>query len=395
MRLIHLTTVGMSLRFLCGQPRYMGWRGLEVQAISSPGVDLDEFAEREGVQAYAVPMERRLRPLRDLVALFRIWRILRIVRPCVVHAHTPKAGLLGMMAAWFARVPVRIYHLHGLEYLDRTGVLRLLLRFADRTACALANRVLCVSRSNRAIAIADGICPAEKIRVLLSGTVNGVDTERFSPPDADSKHAARAALGLSDQGFVVGFVGRVVREKGIVELADAWRILREEFPDLRLLIVGQHERQGDPAAREAMERLASDRRVIFTGLEWETPPLYAAMDVLVLPTYREGFGVAALEAAAMGLPAIATRIPGCVDAVMDGMTGTLVPPHDGPSLAGAIRTYRMNPELRRLHGRVGRMRVLAQFRQEALWAATGDEYLALMAERGLAGSAPVQGWMDG
>jgi len=331
-------------------------------------------------------MERRITPLRDLVALFRIWRILRTARPCVVHAHTPKAGLLGMVAAWLARVPVRIYHLHGLEHLNRTGLLRRLLRFTDRTACALANRVLCVSRSNREIAIADAICPAHKIRVLLNGSINGVDTERFSPPDAASRHAAREALGLSDQAFVVGFVGRVVREKGLVELADAWRVLRDEFPDLRLLIVGGHERQRDPVPQEVMERLASDRRVILRGQDWDTPRMYAAMDVLVLPTHREGFGVAALEAAAMGLPVIATRIPGCVDAVLDGVTGTLVPAHDAPSLAAAIRNYRTDPELRRLHGRAGRMRVLGQFRQEAMWRATADEYHALMAEHGLAAS---------
>jgi glycosyltransferase involved in cell wall biosynthesis len=389
-RLIHLTTVPMSLRFLAGQPRYMSEHGFEVRAISSPGVELERFAQSEGVQVHAVPMERRITPLLDLIALYRIWRILRSVRPSVVHAHTPKAGLLGMVAAWLARVPVRIYHLHGLEFLNRTGfpgLFRLLLRVTDWTACALSDRVLCVSRSNREIAIADRICAEQKIRVLLDGSINGVDPERFFPPDAASKHAARAALGLSDQVFVVGFVGRVVREKGIVELADAWRVLRDEFRDLHLLLVGPLEER-DPVPQEVLECLESDSRVIIRGLDWETPRMYAAMDALVLPTYREGFGVVALEAAAMGLPVVATRIPGCVDAVLDGVTGTLVPPRDASSLAAALRRYRADAELRCQHGRAGRARILERFRQEALWAATADEYRALMADRGLAGSHP-------
>jgi glycosyltransferase involved in cell wall biosynthesis len=292
-----------------------------------------------------------------------------------------------MVAAWLARVPVRIYHVHGLPFLTRTGFLHWLLRFTERITCALADRVLCVSRSNREVAIADRICARQKIRVLLDGSINGVDTDRFFPADAASKHAARAALGLSDQAFVVGFVGRVVREKGIVELADAWRVLRESFLDLHLLLVGWLE-AGDPVPQEVLERLKADPRAIMRGRDWETPPLYAAMDTLVLPTYREGFGLAALEAAAMGLPVVATRIPGCVDAVLDGLTGTLVPPRDAASLAAAIRRYREDAELRRLHGCAGRVRILERFRREALWAATAGEYRALLAERGLAGSHP-------
>jgi glycosyltransferase involved in cell wall biosynthesis len=387
LRLVHLTTVPMSLRFLTGQPPYMSERGFEVQAISSPGVELQGFSQREGVQVHAIRMERRISPLRDLVALLRIWRTLRSLRPSIVHAHTPKAGLLGMIAARFARVPVRIYHLHGLEFETRTGFLRWLLRFTDWIACALANRVLCVGRSTREGAIAEGICARQKIHLLGGGSINGVDTERFFPPDPASRHAARAALGLSDQALVVGFVGRVVREKGIVELANAWRVLRDEFPHIRLLLVGPVEAR-DPVPKEVLERLRSDPRVIIRGLDWETPRLYAAMDMLVLPTYREGFPVTLLEAGAMGLPVVATRIPGCVDAVVDGVTGTLVPARDASPFAAAIRRYCANAELRRSHGREARVRILQHFRQETLWAATAEEYRALVAERGLASPDP-------
>src|SRR5262249_50111075 len=157
----------------------------------------------------------------------------------------PKAGLLGMIAAWLARVPVRIYHLHGLRFTTRRGLSRLLLRRTEKISCMLAHRVLCVSPSLRDVAVKEGICRAQKARVLLAGSINGIDVERFQPADGQAKAAARAALKMPLEAFVVGFVGRVVRDKGIVELASAWRMLRETFADLRLFIIGPVEAE-DP-----------------------------------------------------------------------------------------------------------------------------------------------------
>jgi glycosyltransferase involved in cell wall biosynthesis len=384
-RLLHLTTSPLSLRFLSGQAHHMCERGIEVHVLSSPGAELDSFAAREGVHAHAVQMERRISPLRDLVALFRIFRVLRSIRPRIVHAHTPKAGLLGIVAAWFARVPVRIYHVHGLRFATCRGLRRSLLRSTERISCLLAHRVLCVSRSLCDVAVAQALCSADKIRVLLGGSVNGIDVERFRPANALTRASARTALGISSDAFVIGLVARVVREKGIVELASAWRTLREMFADLRLLVVGPVEPE-DPVPAEVLDLLRSDPRVTLRGLDWETPPLYAAMDLFVLPTYREGLPSSTLEAAAMGLPVVATRIPGCIDTVQDGVTGTLVPPRDIPALVEAIARYRLDPLLRREHGQRGWARVSKEFRQEAIWNATRAEYFALLAERGLRGS---------
>ena len=379
--LLHLATNPMSLGFFAGQARYMRERGFDVHVLSSPGAELASFALREGVKAHTVQMERRITPMRDLVALFRICHVLRSVRPRIVHAHTPKAGLLGILAAWFARVPVRIYHLHGLRYVTCTGWSRLLLRWTERISCSLAHRVLCVSPSLRDVAVEEGICPAKRIRVLLGGSVNGIDVERFQPATTQTRALERVALGIPQEAFVVGFVGRVVREKGIVELATAWRTLREKFADLWLFLVGPVEPQ-DPIPGEVLKLLRSDARVVLRGLDWNTPPLYAGMDLFVLPSYREGLPSSTLEAAAMGLPVIATRIPGCIDTVQDGVTGTLVPPCDAPALIEAIARYRLDPALRQQHGEAGRGRVSREFRQTAIWNATRAEYFALLAQRG-------------
>ena len=175
-------------------------------------------------------------------------------------------------------------------------------------------------------------------------------------------------------------MGRVVRDKGLVELVEAWQTLRAERPELRLLVAGDFEPQ-DPLPPEVEKLLRTDPRVHLTGFVWDMPPLYTAMDVVVLPTYREGFGTVAIEAAAMELPMIATEVPGCVDAVQDGVTGTLVPPRDAATLTEAIRRYLLDPELRRRHGRAGREWVLREFRPEDVWEAQYAEYTRLLQMR--------------
>jgi glycosyltransferase involved in cell wall biosynthesis len=381
---VHLTTVPETLQFLAGQPAFLRERGFEVHAISTAGPDLVEFGEEEGVRCHAVAMERSITPARDLVAVARIVRALHAIGATVVDAHTPKAGLLGMMAARAAGVPVRIYHLHGLRYATTRGPVRALLRTTERLAASLATRVLCVSRSVAEVAVRDGIAPREKITVLLGGSINGVDAERrFRPADAEGRRSARAALGLPPEARVIGFVGRVVREKGVVELRDAWRALRDALPDARLVLVGPREPH-DPIPPEVAAGLEGDPRVTLAGQDRDTVRWFRAMDVVALPSWREGFPVVPLEAAAMALPVVATRVPGCVDAVVDGVTGRLVPPRDPAALAAALRAYLDDPALRAAHGAAARARVLADFEQGRLWAALHREYLSAIAEAGLA-----------
>jgi glycosyltransferase involved in cell wall biosynthesis len=382
-RLLHITTVPQTLSFLSGQSGHMKQQGFEIHALSSPGERLDRFAQREGVPVHPVAMARRITPLKDLVAVWRIARVMGRVRPDLVHGHTPKGGLLGMIAATCRRVPVRIYHIHGLRFMTASGWRRRLLCWTEWLSCRLAHAVLCDSHSIREVAVAERLCPAAKVRVLLSGSVNGVDADgRFDPArvPAEAGPTFRQQHGIPAHAPTLAYIGRIVRDKGLIELADAWQRLRDVFPDLHLAVAGRFETQ-DPVPAHVEELLRTDPRIHLAGHVPDVLQMYAAADVVVLPTYREGLPVVPLEAAAMAVPVVATRIPGCVDAVQDGVTGALVPVHDAAALADAIAAYVRDPELRRRHGRAARERVLRDFRPAAMWEALRQEYSCLLQRR--------------
>jgi glycosyltransferase involved in cell wall biosynthesis len=383
-RVLHVTTVPVTLPFLAGHVAHAKSKGFEVHALSSPGEALDEFARDMRIDVHPALMPRRITPLVDLAAVWRIVRVIRQVRPTIVDAHTPKGGLLAMMAAGLCRVPVRIYHQHGLPLMTATGLKRRILRATERTACRLAHQVICVSESIREVLIAEGLCPPEKIKVLEHGSIDGVEADRtFNPAriSTESARLVRARYQIPEGAPVMGFVGRIVRDKGLIELAQSWRVLREECPSLHLLVVGPFESQ-DPIPAEVEATLRSDLRVHLAGMVHDMPSIYRTLDLLVLPTYREGFPASLLEAAAMELPVIATQIPGCVDAVRDGETGLLVPVRDAEALTAAVRMYLGDPTLRRQHGANGRRRARRDFAPEMMREALFQEYLRLLGERG-------------
>jgi glycosyltransferase involved in cell wall biosynthesis len=248
----------------------------------------------------------------------------------------------------------------------------------ERVSAGLATRVLAVSHSILSVMTGFGLCAPSKAAVLLHGTFGGIDaTRRFRPADSGRRANDRHALGIPVDATVIGFMGRVVRDKGIVELESAWQTLQRRHPALRLLIVGPVEPQ-DPVPSDVLQRLRDDPRVTMPGLRFDTPAMYSAMDIAVLPSYREGFGLAALEAGAMGLPVVATNIPGLVDAISDGATGTLIPRGDPVSLANAVEQYIADPALRKRHGGAARQRALTNFEQARVWDALMSEYYRLL-----------------
>ena len=381
---VHVTTIPMTLGFLRGHVAYLKARGFDVHAVSSPEPGLSEFGEREEVPVHGVFMHRGISPLRDLVSVFKLWCVLRKIRPQIVHAHTPKAGLLAMIAALLARVPIRIYHILGLRMMTTKGWKRRLLAATERIACRLAHQVFCVSGSVCAEAVSMGLCPDSKIGVPAGGSICGVDAyERFNPNEAaDGAKRLRCELGIPSDADVVGYIGRLARDKGLCELAQAWEAVNKSFASAHLLVVGPPE-PNDPLPPQVLDAMGEDPRVHLAGWVEELTSVYGAMQMLVLASYREGLPQVLIEAAAMEVPVVATRIPGIVDAVEDGTTGTLVPVGDSAALADAIRAYLEDEELRLRHGRAGRQRVLARFCPQDIFEAVYKEYLRLMRERNL------------
>ena len=345
-----------------GQLRRFREAGLNVTVISSPGAGLCRAAERDRVEARAVAMARDITPLADLVALWRLWRLLRTLRPAICHVGTPKAGLLGGLAAWAAGVPHRFYTLHGLRLETATGFSQRLLFAAEWLACRVAQRVICVSVSLREQCVARGVVPRRKTVVIGDGSARGVDVTRFLPdPEKETRvRRLRSQLGIASGDPVIGFVGRVTRDKGITELIDAFDMLRSKHAALKLLLVGEIERLRQ-VPRRIPRTIENDRAVILTGFVDDPIPYYDLMDVVVLPSYREGFPMVALEAGAAGKPLVAARATGSIDAVIDGETGILVPARDAAALADAVDSLLADPETARRMGRAGRERVRARF----------------------------------
>ncbi|ORJ55878.1 glycosyltransferase family 4 protein [Geothermobacter hydrogeniphilus] len=377
-KLLHVATVAQSLYyFLDGQARYMQEQGANVHCVSSPGELLELFSEREDVPVHGIEMARAISPFKDLVSLWRLCRLIKELRPDIVHAHTPKGGLLGMISAFLMRVPVRVYNVHGLPHVTATGFKYRLLCLTEKISCALAHRVFCVSVSLAAQVRDEKLSSHDKVQVIHNGSINGVDAlVRFDPEKHDAG-SLRDSLDIPRTALVVGFVGRLVKDKGIMELIASWDILREKFSDLHLLLVGPFEDK-DSIPVAAKQKLESDERIHLIGHVDDPAPYYAVMDVLSFPTHREGFGLVAIEASAMRVPVVATCIPGCVDSVSDGVTGTLVPKCDADALEKALSTYLVDPLLRSKHGVAGRKRVLEDFQPSTIWKDLHNEYIDLL-----------------
>jgi lipopolysaccharide/colanic/teichoic acid biosynthesis glycosyltransferase/glycosyltransferase involved in cell wall biosynthesis len=356
-------------------------QGFDPVMLSSPGTNLSDVAAMEKVASIAVPMERQIAPGRDLVSLWRLWRTVRRVRPTIVDASTPKAGLLMGVAAWLARVPCRVYTLRGLRLETAEGLKRAILWVAEWVACACAHRVVCVSPSLRARVIGLGLVSSDKVVVLAKGS-GGVDLARFSPvnPGSPQTQALRVKLGIPLDTPVFGFVGRFVKDKGIRQLVESFQRLRRAYPSLRLLLVGDFE-QGDAVEPEVRRCIESDDAIIRPGFVSDTAPYYRLMDVLALPTYREGFPGVPLEAQASGVPVVTTRATGAVDSLIDGVTGFLVPVGDTEALTAAIGKLLSDSELRQRMGKAGRERMERDFHPEFIWEALVRLYRDLLAEK--------------
>jgi glycosyltransferase involved in cell wall biosynthesis len=354
--------------------------GFRVSVLSSPGKQLDQIAQKEQIAVFSVPMERGISPLRDVVALVRVWRLIRWLRPDIVEFSTPKAGLLGILAARFCGIRARIYVLKGLKLETARGFRRRLLGWAERIAAGSAHRVVCNSPSLRERALAMGMGSASKVILLGKGSSNGVDLARFAPGASD----VRKHLGIEHAAPVIGFSGRLTADKGLPELLEAFAMILRDIPDAYLLLVGWFDAAEDALHCRIRSRVEGHPRIICTGFVDDAAAYYRVMDVMVLPSWREGFPNAVLEAAASGVPVIATCCTGSCDAVIPEVTGLLVPVGHPEAICDAVLNLMSNPDRRRGMSAAARAWVAENYADRKVLGLAVDFYLNLSRD----GAAP-------
>ncbi|WP_169796311.1 glycosyltransferase family 4 protein [Sanguibacter suarezii] len=361
---------------MTGFPAYLVSQGWDVHVVSAPGPKLQALAEQGGVSVHALEMRRDPAPLDDLRSLISWFRLLRKVRPDVMSVGTPKAGLLGSIAGLLTRVPARVYLLRGLRYETTAGLKRSFLLGLEKLSAACSHKVVAVSESLRKTAVADGVSPPHKMVVIGSGSSNGVDMERFAMT-TEERTQAQNDRWPNDVRPVVGFIGRIHPDKGLDLLADAAEILATDRVAGRLLVVGE----SDAAEGEALkERLRSSPwEVELVGSTQDIVPFLRLMDVLCLPTLREGFPNVVLEAAAAGIPTVATAATGVVDAVVDGTTGLICADRDPRLLAGHLAWLLGDPGRRTTLGENALSLTGTEFSQLLVWQGAEGFYARVTA----------------
>ncbi len=361
MKIIRTSTVPGSLNTFCRGLlcELREEEGYDVVAVSSPGEQLREIAERESVRVVPVPMERRISPVKDLKSLWRLIRVFRREKPAMVHSMTPKAGLLSMLAAWVCRVPVRVHTFTGLVFPTATGLTQKILILTDRLTCACATHIVPEGEGVRND-LASYRITGKPLRVLGHGNVRGIDLAHYDrTPDVEAR-----AAGIRKEGvFTFVFVGRLVRDKGINELVEAFAGLNRVHPATRLVLVGGQEPGLDPLSPGTQAEIGGNPAIEAVGSQADVRPWLAASDAFVFPSYREGFPNVVIEAGAMGLPSIVTDINGSREIVVEGRNGIVVPPRDTGALRTAMEDFLENPGRRKDMAAAARGLVASRYEQ--------------------------------
>ena len=372
-KIIKISTVPQSLNSFCRGQLKMLSEYYEVIAVSSPEPELKIIAEREGVRTIAVPMERHISILKDLRSLLKMIRVFRREKPDIVHSITPKAGLISMIAAWICHVPVRMHTYTGLVFPTATGLLKRVLIITDKILCFCATDI-----NPESMGVKQDLerfhITKKPLRLIANGNVRGVDMNYYNRTPEVMGKAERIQ---APDAFSFCFVGRLVGDKGINELVEAFDRLHKIIPGTRLILVGSYENELDPLKTETDERIKKGEGIVAVGRQKDPRPYYAASNALAFPSYREGMPNVVLEAGAMGLPSIVTDINGSREIIKQGYNGVIVPPHDANALYEAMRNFVVNSEETARMADNARKDIAERYEQKMIWKALLAEYKRL------------------
>lgn len=332
------------------------------------------------VRHHSVSLSKALSPQVDIIGLWQMFRLFREQQFDIVHTSTPKAGLVGMLASYLARVPIRIHTYTGQPWVEIKGWQGWILKNSDKLIGKLATHCFTDSESQKQFLIDETIISSQKLDVIGSGSIAGVDLDRFNIGKRKNSKVVsqqKAALGIPAEALVLTFVGRIVQDKGIVELVEAFTNLVEAHANVYLLVIGPIQTLQSTLPNKTLEALTTHPQIKSTGFVNNPEDYLAITDVFCLPSYREGFGSVVIEAAAMGVPTVATRIPGLVDAVVDQQTGLLVEKKSTVQLTGALIQMIRNMHLRETLGQAAYTRACTEFSSEYVNQRVIDAYQKL------------------
>lgn len=370
MNILHVVNVFFVIPYFLGnQLRYFKDKGNNLFVICSSSSELYGESSHQGFSYVEIPILRKISVFQDLKSTFQIYKYIKRNNIEIVNGHTPKGALLAMIASFFARVPKRIYFRHGLVFETSKGVKRFLLINIDRLTALFATKIICVSPSVYKKSLDYKLNAEEKQTVLSKGTCNGINLDKFNSNNISPKtiESIKFNLGINKDAVVVGFSGRLVKDKGIIELIQAFLALQKEYNNINLLLVGMFEVR-DQLPEDIILEIQNNPLIFNTGYvpNKEIQNYYALMDIYVLPSYREGFPTSVLEASAMKLPVITSRATGCIDSIIEGETG-IYAEHDSKSLSEKIQYFIEDVKYRKEVGENGRKFVSENFDEKIIW----------------------------
>ncbi|MCW1963129.1 glycosyltransferase family 4 protein [Chryseobacterium viscerum] len=357
----------------------------DVIGVSSPGKELDEVKKDEEIDVIAIDMSRKITPIKDIKSLWSTYRFLRKEKPQIVHTHTPKAGIVGMLAARMAGVPHRLHTVAGLPLMEVTGMKRQVLDLVEKLTYASATQVYPNSKGLSDYIIKHKYADKYKLKVIGNGSSNGIDTSFFSPEQVseDKKTLLKKELKIEDTDFVFVFVGRLVGDKGINELIKAFSAFNKQENQQRskLLLVGTLEQELDPLNPDTLNEIENNPDIISVGFQKDVRPYFAISDALVFPSYREGFPNVVMQAGAMELPSIVSDINGCNEIIVENQNGVIVPVKDSESLRVEMEKMISDKEYYKALKTNARPMIEDRFEQSVIWNAILSEYKKLIKER--------------